>query len=384
MNLDQKYIIVTHELVYGVPQALRDYLNQKKAKQLIYIGLPFHFSRKFSKVLFKRGIKTKEKKNLRKYNLGVVDYILDILQTIIWVFIEKEKYDVFIGVNNLNTLSGLVLKKMGKVNRVVFYTMDFSPIRFENKLLNFIYHQIEIISVKYSDEVWNVSPRMALGRQKFLKLSKNKYRQKFIPVGIWNSKIKKRPFSKIKQNQILFIGHLIEKQGVQLVIESMVEVTKRFKDAKLLIIGGGEYEQVLKTLVRNLKLNKNVIFTGWIRDRNRLDRLIGESSLAVATYKPEKEVLRNFSYFADPNKLKDYLGAGLPIVLTNISYNAKDVVRRKCGILVKYDKEDVSKAILKLLSNKDYLLKFRKNALKLADELDWNNVYGKVFKSYER
>lgn len=169
-----------------------------------------------------------------------------------------------------------------------------------------------------------------------------------------------------------------------MVIESMVEVTKRFKDAKLLIIGGGEYEQVLKTLVRNLKLNKNVIFTGWIRDRNRLDRLIGESSLAVATYKPEKEVLRNFSYFADPNKLKDYLGAGLPIVLTNISYNAKDVVRRKCGILVKYDKEDVSKAILKLLSNKDYLLKFRKNALKLADELDWNNVYGKVFKSYER
>lgn len=380
INIKQKIIIVTHELVYGVPQALRDYLIKKKSSQLLFIGLPFFVSRTTSCVLCKQGKITAEKISYRKKSFGIVDYFIDFLQVIWSVLRSHDKYDVFIGVNSLNCFAGLFLKKIGKVRKVILYTMDFVPIRFENKLLNYVFHKIEIFCVKNSDEVWNVSPRMAEGREKYLGLSGKKYPQKFIPVGIWNDKIKKRSMDEIKKNQILFIGHLLEKQGVQMVLEALPSVIKKIGDVKFLIIGGGEYESVLKNKVQELNIQNNVIFTGWITDRNKLDEMIGESMIAVATYKPEKEMLRNFTYFADPNKLKDYLGAGLPIILTNISYNAEEIEKRKCGIMVNYDKNDISEALAKLLKDKPIYKEYRENALNYAKELDWVNVYDKIFK----
>jgi len=380
MDINQKITIVTHELIYGVPQALRDYLIKRKARQLLFIGLPFLDSRKASFALYKNGHKIDKKITIRNKSLGILDYFIDFFQVIWRIYLSKETYDLFIGVNNLNSLAGLFLRKIGKVKKVVFYTMDFVPIRFNNKLLNYIYHQIEVICVRKCDETWNVSPRMAKGREKYLGLPEKKYPQKFVPVGIWNDKIKKTPFEQIKKNQLLFIGHLLKKQGVQMVLEALTLVKKEIKEIQFLIVGGGPYEDFLKNRVKELNLSKNVIFTGWIKDRNKLDQMISESAVAMATYKPEKKILCNFTYFADPYKLKDYLGAGLPVVLTDISYNAKEIAEKGCGIIVKYERTEIAKAIIGLMKDQEKLKKYRLNALNYAKELDWMNVYDRIFK----
>lgn len=379
IHINQKIILVTHELVYGVPQALKDYLIKKKCGQLLFIGLPFFVSRKASVSIYKKGQAVSEEITQRPISFGTLDYFLDFLYVLWSVMKTSGTHDVFIGVNVLNCLAGLLLRKVGKVKKVVLYTMDFVPVRFENRLMNYIFHSIEIVCVKHSDEVWNVSPRMAEGREKFLGISAKKYPQRFIPVGIWNKKIKKRSFDEIKKNQILFIGHLLEKQGVQMVLEALPDVMQKVGDVHLLVIGGGEYEEHLKCIIKKLDLEKNVTLKGWVTERSILDDTMGESAIAVATYQPEKEMLRNFTYFADPNKLKDYLGAGLPIVLTDISYNAVDIEKRGCGILVEYNKADIAAALTTLLQNKDIYKKYRANALQYADELDWMHIYDNVF-----
>jgi glycosyltransferase involved in cell wall biosynthesis len=381
MDTKQKIAIVTHELIYGVPQALRDYLIKRKTSSLLFIGLPFIDSRKASVISYRKGTKTDEKVVFRHKSLGILDYFIDFFQVIWWIYSRKENYDLFIGVNNLNSLAGLFLKKMGKVKKVIFYTMDFVPLRFNNRILNYIYHQIEIVCVKKCDEVWNVSPRMAKGREDYLGLSEKKYFQRHVPVGIWNDKVKKRSFEQIKKNQILFIGHLsTEKQGVQMVLEALPAIIKEIKDIKFLVVGGGWHEEILRNKAKELKLGDHVSFTGWIKDRSKLDEMMSESAIAVATYKPEKKILRNFTYFADPYKLKDYLGAGLPVVLTDISYNAKELEKRECGIIVKYDSREIAQAIMKLLKDEVTLKQYRINALKYAKELDWTNIYDKIFK----
>lgn len=380
MDINQKIIIVTHELVYGVPQALRDYLIKRKAAYVVFIALPFLDSRKASLAYYEKGRKVEEKIVVSKKSFEILNYLIDFFRVIWWTLLTKETYDLFIGVNNLNSLSGVFLKKIGKVKKVIFYTMDFVPIRFENKILNFIYHQIEIFCVKNCDETWNVSPRMAIGREKYLELSEKKYPQRFIPVGIWNYKIKKRPIEQIKKNQLLFIGHLLEKQGVQMVLEALTIVKKEIKEIQLLIIGGGPYEGFLKNRVIELNLQDNVMFAGWVKDRDDLDEMISESAVAVAAYKPEKKIQRNFTYFADPFKLKDYLGAGLPIILTDISYNAREIENRECGIIVDYNKDQISRAIIKVMSDHEVFKRYRANALKYAEELDWENIYNRVFK----
>lgn len=379
MGINQKIIIATHELVYGVPQALRDYLIKRRAHHLLFIVLPFFVADKASYALFRDGEKVDEKIIYRKKNLGFLDFFIDFFLVLWWVYSRKETYDLFIGVNNLNSLAGLFLEKIGRVKKVVFYTMDFVPIRFNNKLLNYIYHQIEILCVKKCDEVWNVSPRMAEGREKYLGLSQKKYPQKVIPVGTWTEKIKKRAFKDVRKNQILFIGHLLEKQGLQEIIDALPKVIEELGAVRLLIVGGGDYQDVLEKKVEKMGLEKNVIFKGWILDRSKIDEMLSESAIAVATYKPEKERLHNFTYYADPYKIKDYLGAGLPIVLTDISYNAKDVVEKECGILIKYNKDEIANAIIKLMKDDKMLRKFRSNALNYSKKFDWENIYNNVF-----
>lgn len=380
MDINQKIIIATHELVYGVPQSLKDYLLKRKCRQLLFLVLPFIVAQKASYTLYKKGQKTDEKISYRNKRLGVLDFFIDFFQIVWWVYSSSDKYELFIGVNNLNSLAGLFLKKLGKVEKVVFYTMDFIPIRFENRLLNFIYHKIEIICVKKCDEVWNVSPRMAIGREKYLGLSQKKYPQKAIPVGTWTDNIKKRSFDEIKKNQVLFIGHLLEKQGIQEVIEAFPQIIKSRGSVKFVIVGGGDFEPVLKRKVKELDLEKHVVFKGWILDRSKIDEMISESAVAVAVYKPEKEWLRNFTYYADPYKIKDYLGAGLAIVLTDISYNAKDIEKNGCGIIVNYDKNEIARAIIKLLSDEEELKKYRANSLRYVKNYDWAVIYDKVFK----
>src|SRR5262249_43330397 len=123
------------------------------------------------------------------------------------------------------------------------------------------------------------------------------------------------------KHQILFLGHLLEKQGVQIVLDALPSVIKKIPTVHFIIAGGGEYLTTLQDQVSQLSLAKYVSFTGWIKERKQIDRMMSESAIAVATYKPEKKQLYNFTYYADPTKLKDYLSAGLPIILTDISYN---------------------------------------------------------------
>lgn len=380
MQKDSKILIVTHQLYYGATQALRDFLISKKAKEFLFIGLPFYNQRKTFIEEYKKGRKTQKQTIKRMMQLGTVDYMIDALSVFYHVLRTKQRYDYYIGAGALDCFVGVFLKKIGITKKVIFYSIDFVPRRFTNNLLNNIYHWMEISCIKNADQIWNVSPRIAEGRKKYLHVSDKEYQQLVVPIGVWNKNIKKRPFTKIKKHQILFMGHLLEKQGVQLILESLPLVVKKIPDLQFIVAGGGEYLEPLQSLVKKLSLEKHVTFTGWITQREKIDEMMSESAIAVATYKPEKQQLYNFTYYADPTKLKDYLSAGLPVVLTDISYNAKDIANKKCGILVEYDKQEFAKALRRLLTDEKSLIEYRKNALDYAKTFDWNNVFSKVIK----
>jgi len=377
ININQKIVIVTHEMFYGVPHALRDYLLNKKIDKLVFIGHPLVEQRKSSISIYKRGRQILEK-YINQNLYGVLSYISDFLLTGYWIIKQRERYDIFIGVDVLNSLSGLALRKIGIVNRVIFYAMDFNPIRFNSRLLDFIYHKIEELCVKNADEIWNVSPKIAQGREKFLQISRVRYPQKVVQSGVWNKKIKKFPFNKVKKHQLLFLGHLLEKQGLQMVLEATPLIIKEIPDFRFVILGGGEYEKPLKKLAKKLKIQKYVEFKGWIKERRKIDSTLGESAAAIAVYVPEKERLRNFTYYADPIKIKEYLASGLPVILTDVPYNAREIEKRKCGIVVEYQKDEIARKVIALLGNERKLKEYRDNAFAFAKEFDWEIIFTKA------
>lgn len=381
MNIDKKIIIATHEMFYGVPHALRDYLINKKIKKLIFIGHSLIDQiidkKKSSVIVYEKGNRISEKRIAQNVH-GVLSYVSDFCLTIYWIMKQKEKYDLFIGIDALNSLAGLFLRKFGRVEKVISYAMDFHPVRFNNKFLNFIYHKIEEFCVKNSDEIWNVSPKIAEGREKFLHIFRKIYPQKVVNSGIWIKDFKLFPFEKIKKHQLLFLGHILKKQGLQMVLEAIPAIVKKIPDFKFMILGGGEYENNLKKLADELKILKYIGFKGWIRDRKTIDTTMGESAAAIVVYVPEKEKIHNFSYYGDPIKIKEYLASGLPVILTDVPHNAREIERRRCGVVVDYKKEDIANAIIKILSNVEELRTYRNNALAYAKEFDWNVIFSKA------
>lgn len=377
MQIAKKVIIASHVLNYGAPHALKEYLAEK-GYDILFIGLPFYDQKNIIVERFDNG-KERDKKNYKTQKLPqLLSYIADFYRVIRFVLATEQTYDTFVGVDNLNCFAGLVLKRVGKVKRVIYYSIDFIPIRFSNSILNTFYHQMEIFGVKHADEVWNVSPRIAEGREEFLHISQKKHRQKVVPIGVWVERMRKGRAKRVKPHQALFIGHLLEKQGVQLVIEAIPHIVKEVPTFNFLIIGDGEFMKPLKKLVKKFSVEKYATFLGWVFDRQELNRYMAESAIGLAVYKPEKDRLRNFSYFADPTKIKDYLSAGLPIILTDVSYNAREIEKNHAGIVVKYQADRVASAILSLMSDHKRLAIYKENSLKLAEEFDWNKIFAKT------
>lgn len=375
MNIREPITIIVHDMVYGPPQALRDYLIQKKAARVVYVGLPFYEQKEEKLVVYEQGKKVSEKVKRHIVSDGIFSYVRDFFLVIARLWRIQPRVETAVCADPLTALSALFLRRFNLVKHVVLYTMDFTPVRFDNAFLNYVFHKVERYCVTRADHVWNVSPRMAKGREEFLGISSKKYPQVHVPVGIWNDKIKKVPYGKIKRHTILFIGHLIEKQGLQLIINAIPKILENIPDVKLVVIGGGEYGKTLKKLAKEKEVSSRVTFFGWVADRDEVYRLMSSCAVAVATYKPEQKKLRNFSYYADPGKIKNYLGAGIPVVLTDISYNAREIDKRKCGILVEYDVHAATQALMKLLSDDQLYKKYRKNALLYAQKLDWRIIF---------
>ena len=64
------------------------------------------------------------------------------------------------------------------------------------------------------------------------------------------------------RNGLIFIGRLVEKKGVNYLVEAMAPLVKRFPDLQLTIIGDGPLRKSLAALVRQLDLDANIRFLG--------------------------------------------------------------------------------------------------------------------------
>jgi len=383
MDISEKNVAIsTHYLIYGAPQALRDYLIQKKTRKVLFVAHPLNAdgSKSYAERIERGKVVWKKESRIRT-KVGMLNYPLELALTIARCMRSGEKYDLFVGADNLNAFAGILLKKMGKVRKTVFYTIDYVPKRFENRLLNSIYHRMDTFCVKHCDETWNVSERITAAREEYKKIDRKKYPQKIVPIGVWPDKVKVLPFDKIRKHRLLFVGHLLQKQGVQYVLEAIPAIRREIPDFDFLVVGGGEYEDELKALAKRLKISDRVTFTGWIKDRKKIDEVMADSAVAIAMYqKYDEKGNISFTYYADPTKVKDYLSAGLPVILTDVAHNAHEIETKGCGRVIRLDSKDIAKAVVSMMKDEKALQKSRENARKYALLFGWDVIYERTLK----
>lgn len=339
---DKKFIIVTHVFSYGKSQALHEYLKDKT--DVLFIGHPL--------------------------NGNVFSWIFQFFNTILKVIKSKKKYDIYFGSNNLNSLAGVILKKARFVQKVIFYTPDSPPNRFKNKFLNKIYHWIDYYCLKHADSVWNNSNNMVCQREK--RGVSQDYREKQIEVPMGTDNIPLPDFENINRFEVVFVGHIREQQGLFLLLDAFKNVIEKQPEAKLLIIGTGPIENELKLYAKDMDY---VCFAGYMPDVDKVYSRIVNSAIAVAPYEPDSIIQHT-----DSGKVKLYLSAGLPIVLTKTATITDEIDRKKCGFAIEYSSSDLSQKILKLLLDESLLREYRANVVKLRKKYNYNNLFDNALK----
>mgnify|MGYP001589972463 CR=1 FL=1 len=368
-------VIATHVYTTGPAQDLKDYLNGETIENLLFIGHPLFFDKKLKGSGFEKYIKGKlivEDYSQIKKTAAIISYFKDVWLTVKWVLQSGEQWDLFVGSDNLNALAGIILKKLGHVKKVIYYVIDYNPYRFENKVLNYIYHKIDQFCVRHADETWNLSPRMEWGRKKYFGFTGG--HQKVVPVGVWTERL--NPSVKKIPNSLVFMGHITKKQGIQDVIKEIPSITKNIPNFKFVVFGGGDYLDTLKELAANLNVSKFIEFKGYIKDHRDIEKQLPQYSLAIAPYeKYDDKGHLSFTYFADPAKLKLYLACGLPVLVSDVPYNANEIVHNGCGAIIR---NDLSKDIVDILKDKTKLEILSKNTTTYAKSLSWKQIFSQA------
>lgn len=377
---DHTFIIVFHEAIpIGPSFDLKKFLFITPPKRLFFISHPLLYNKLAYKnsswcEYYERGKLIFGKKAFHWILPESLHYIKDVVYTLIWCISLKGHFDVFVGLNPLNALMGLILRKIGKVEKVVYYSIDYFPQRFPNNLMNKLYHFIDKISVKFADETWNVSPNMAISRQDYHKDLSLRKKQFTVPIVAWVKGTKRANFNEIDKKRLVFVGLLDKSSGLELVIKALPKIKAKIKNVKLDVMGGGPNLDNLKQMAKDFGVASNIIFHDWVTDRKEVEEIISRSAVGLVLFNPEKfgKEIKN----ADPMKIKDYMSQGLPIISTDAILTADEIRKSKSGIIIHFDVRELASAVIKLLGNEKLLKSYRQNALKYISRFDTKKVYG--------
>lgn len=287
-----------------------------------------------------------EKKNNLKVasGLGPLRYVSEYFNTVKYFSDRQEHIGVYIGIDPLNALSAIRLKKKGIVGKVIFYTADYSPKRFNNHILNRIYHYIDKYCVKNSDEVWSVSTRICgIRRRMGLEESKNIFVPNVPPIEYTD--LAKNPHDRYE----LITTGIIDKQ---LDFEGPMKAVSELKDdlpkLKLTIVGNGPEEARLQEVARDLNIADRVEFTGRLPLEEALERQ-SRAGIGLALYTG----VWGFNEYGDSTKCREYFNFGLPVISTDTHSTVEDIKQYNAGVIVEKNVESYKSAILDICEHYD-------------------------------
>ena len=204
-----------------------------------------------------------------------------------------------------------------------------------------------------------------------------------LSMGVDTQLFKKRDKSKIikyKNNKIiLFVGRLNEQKGAEYLIKAMAIVNKRIKNAKLLVIGEGEYKKELRKIADSLNID-NIEFLGSINQMGLVDyyNTAGVLVLPSVTSKIGTEGLGLV--------LLEAMSCGTPVIGTNTGGIPTIVKNNQTGLLVNERNEnELANAIMKILSDRKLSQKLSNNGIKFVkNNYSWDIISNKFDDLYKR
>jgi len=171
-----------------------------------------------------------------------------------------------------------------------------------------------------------------------------------------SSDLKKELGLPINHSVICTIAHLEEHKGLKYLLESASLLLASRRDISFLFVGVGALERKLKKLCVDLKIEKNVIFSG---ERSDIPEIL--FSIDIFVLPSLREGL--------PLTILEAMACGKPVIATNVGGIPEIVVDGVSGILVSpKDPEALFRAMDELLNDRAKLTKMGHHGERVCEE----------------
>ena len=154
--------------------------------------------------------------------------------------------------------------------------------------------------------------------------------------------------------------------------EELVQAMKHLDNHLLLVIGGGDVFPILREMVKNEGLEDRVRLMDKM-PRPELMEYTACSDLGVSL---DKDTNLNYR-FSLPNKLFDYLQAGVPVLVSKLPEVQRVVEDYKVGWVIRsHEPAQIAEMVKEAFADEEYYLHIRSNTRVAAKELSWENETG--------
>jgi glycosyltransferase involved in cell wall biosynthesis len=175
----------------------------------------------------------------------------------------------------------------------------------------------------------------------------------------------------VDRNDLIFVGRLVEKKGVNYLVRAMAIVAKTHPQLRLTIVGDGPDRQELEALTLKLQLEDHISFVGH-KLNSELPDLLRAAKIAVMPSVVAKS--------GDQEGLGlvavEAMGCGCAVVATDLGAIRDSVQHGETGLIaIAGDAVDLAAKIEALLADERLVRRVVKNARKFAlESFDWKIV----------
>lgn len=370
----KKILLLSHYGSYAMQDLLFEYLIKQKIFLVKKVNFPLPelpFLKHLEITTARNGRIVKLSKVKSLYSPPIVAYFFHCLQLLFISLLSKEKYDFVIAQDSLLASVSIVLRWLGKCKKIIFYSHGLDNSRFRHRLLLILYKSLDKFAARRSDYNWLLSKKM-------IEIRKNQgitpQKIYWVPASIPIDSIRRKTTALSKK--IIFIGVLDERNGVMILPNIIKEVKKKLSTVTLDIIGDGVFNKRLQRKAESLGLQKNMNFLGKLNFKEYAD-LLTDYSLGLAPYAPS---CNNLTSLTDPMKIRIYLAAGLPVVVTKGFNFSKEIENHHLGFSVDHKVKSFADVVIKLLENNSLNKTIRAKALAYSKKYDLHQIYDKIFK----
>lgn len=226
---------------------------------------------------------------------------------------------------------------------------------------------VEILTLKLSNRIISISSKTNRDLQNI----RNVKDAVVIPPGINFNEITELK-SRDKKWHIIYAGRLIKEKRIDLLIKSLACVRKNMPDVKCLIVGEGPEERQLKNLSKELGLDENIKFKGFLD--NFPDLISCMKSSQVFVLPSEREGFGMVVIEAN--------ASGLPVVVVESPHNAALdlVIPGTNGFVSEAREDDLANKIIKSIQQSH---KMKNECIKVAQQYGWDKITLQLEKFYQ-